>query len=148
MQVDLALDAPVAAAQLAGHVDAHAGTAEAQRFVDLQQRGRVEFVADGFMQHAPVVQPALRGHRGDRFRRMVHAAVPGQRLHLAGGALEQVLIGIGALLRFGAARGLLARDALALGELLADGLQVLQRLGLHSKPFSAMDSACPGATTT
>ena len=90
----------------------------------------------------------LRGNRRHRFGRVVHAAAVRKGLHLAGGALEEVLVGVRALLRLGAAHRLFLREPFAFGDLLADRVEVLQRFRLHSRPFSAIDRALPGATTT
>ena len=51
VQVQLALDGPLALAQALQHVDADAGAAVAQGVVGLQQATGVEAVADGFHQH-------------------------------------------------------------------------------------------------
>ena len=94
VQVDLALDAPVAPAQLPRHVQAHARAAVAQGVVHVQQGRGVELVGQGLLQHALLVQLLLHGHRRRQLARVFHPAMPGQRLHRAGGALEQVALGV------------------------------------------------------
>jgi hypothetical protein len=59
VQIELALDAPLARAQPARHVRAHARAAKAQLVVHVQQGADVELVAQRFMQHARLVQLAL-----------------------------------------------------------------------------------------
>src|SRR5574337_1215930 len=61
VQIQLALDAPLAGAQPARHVQAHAGAAKAQLVIHVQQRAHVELVAQRFAQHARLVQRALHG---------------------------------------------------------------------------------------
>jgi len=51
-------------------------------------------------------------------------------------------------LGFAARRVLRRRDLLLLGQFLLNVMQVLQGFRLHSKPFSAIDRAPPGATIT
>ena len=64
MQVDLVLDHPFAAAQLAQHVGTDAGPAKRQLVVGVQQRVDLEFVRDRCDQHQLVVlAPLVRDRR-------------------------------------------------------------------------------------
>ena len=93
VQVELALDAPVAPAQFARHIGADAGLAKAHVLVSLHQRADVKLVADGFDQHGLVVQLGLAGDWfGPRFNDHC-AALVGQRVHNPGGVDEQVFLG-------------------------------------------------------
>jgi hypothetical protein len=59
----LALNAPVAATQLARHVETDAGAAKAQLIVHVQQGADIELVAHGFAQHILFVQHHLQRQR-------------------------------------------------------------------------------------
>ena len=131
-----------------GHVDADAGPAKTQRIVDVQQGAGIELVADGFEQHPLVVQLLLHGNRRRLIGRQVHAAVRAHRLHGAGGAHEKIPLRMRVPLGVAPGGFLRRRNLLLLGQLLLDVVQVLQGLGFHSSPFSAIDSASPGATIT
>ena len=60
VQVELALDAPVPAAQLACHVYADTGAAKTELVVHVQQGAHVELVAHGLAQHVLFVLHALK----------------------------------------------------------------------------------------
>ena len=109
VQVELALNAPVSAAQLVGHVRADAGAAKAQLVVGVQQGADVEGVAERLEHHAAFVEFALLGDGFCRLGGVPEAvSLPLDGLHRADGVAKQVL------LRPGLAPGLLQR-ALALG---------------------------------
>ena len=83
VQIDLRLDGPLAAAQLARDVGAHPGPAIAQVLVGVEQGARVEFVAQGFLQGGLLVALAL-DRQGLGFGRLERRLGWGsQRLHRA-----------------------------------------------------------------
>ena len=63
VQVELALDAPVATAQLARHIGADAGPAKAQQFVGIEQGAHVKLVTDGLVQDRLFVVLVAHYHR-------------------------------------------------------------------------------------
>ena len=65
VQVELALDAPAARAQLARYVLANAGAAKAQLIVHIQQGADVELIAHGFVQHPFLIQLMLQAARAE-----------------------------------------------------------------------------------
>ena len=148
VQVDLPLHRPMAAPQLRQYIGADAGAAKAQVFIHLQQRAGVEFVRDGFAQHGLLVALALQRLRRHRGRRVHRPPMRAQRLCGADGARKQVLLGARLLLGGRAHCGFLGGAGLGLSQLLLQRLQVLQRFDLHTNPFSAIESAAPGATMT
>ena len=99
VQVDLALDAPVAPAQLARHLHPDAGAAKAQGVVGVQQRADVEIVADRVAQHLCFVALVLHGHRGRWGGCEVHHGLAAQRAGGAYGLGEEVLFSQPPLLR-------------------------------------------------
>ena len=130
MQVELALNAPVAPAQLAHHVRTHAGAAKTQRFVGVQQGLDIEFIGQRLLHHGPVVELLLFGNRR-RLGQHQHGLVTGpvfdrQGDDAADGMRKQVFFGArlgGCGLAFGLA-GLLALHARL--HLAPDELQVFK----------------------
>ena len=109
VQVELALDAPAARAQLARYVLANAGAAKAQLIVHIQQGAHVELVTHGLVQHALLVLQALQRQRfgGAGWRQVaVVCSAAFQWLHGAHGVREQVALALGALLRLALCLGL------------------------------------------
>jgi hypothetical protein len=92
VQVQLALNAPVARAQAARDLHPDAGAAKAELVVGVEQAAHVKVVADGFHQHPFFVQPVLQrqglGRGGGQFCQIA----VGQRMHLPHGAAEQLAL--------------------------------------------------------
>lgn len=97
VQVELALNAPVAPAQLAHHVRAHARAAKTQRFIGVQQRFDIKLVRQGFAHHGQLVALLLLGNGGwpgALQAGFVAGPVLGrQGQHRSDGARKQVLFG-------------------------------------------------------
>ena len=79
VQIELRLDGPDAAAQLAHHLRPDAAAAKRQRLVGVEQRFDVELVGDRFGQHRGFVTLALARHRVQA----AAAAWPAQLRHRA-----------------------------------------------------------------
>ena len=133
MQIDLALDRPIAFAQFMDHVAPNARAAKTQRVVGVEQSAGVELVAQAIAQHGFVVLLALVRNRGGAGSVQIDLVVHRQALHGPHGTHKQVAFGLaltrgqrlGSRLRLG--------QRVGLGQLLAHFLQVLQRIDFHRR---------------
>ena len=150
VQVQVALNAPVPAAQLACHVQANAGAAKAHLVIHVQQGADVKLIAHGFQQHALFIQLQLQGAGCGRLGLKLHTLLGGERCDRADIVRKQMAFPLGG--GFGLLAGLFCGfAALALGlELLGDATQGMQALMAkrlaHSNPSSAMDRLRPCVT--
>ena len=99
VQVNLALNAPAAFSQLAGHVSAYARSAVAQRVVCIQQRFHIKLIRQSFLHHGQLVQLMLYGN-GCRCDTRQTGAVAGamlgwQRFDDANGQCKEVFFCFG-----------------------------------------------------
>jgi hypothetical protein len=147
VQVQLALNAPVAATQLAGHVETDAGAAKAQLIVHVQQGADIELVAHGFAQHVLFVQHHLQRQRGCRLQKADFVA-RAQRRDLADAERKQIAFTLARCTRLGLREGQGFGLFAHLLEMAGDAGQILQRAVCvaHSRPSSAMEQAAPGPT--
>ena len=131
VQIDLALDRPIAFAQFVDHIAPNAGASEAQRIVGVEQGAGIELVAQAIAQHRLVVFLALvrNGRRAGAIE--LDQVVRGQALHGTHGTHKQVAFGfaLARCQRLGRCQGLGLR--MGLGQLLAHFFQVLQRIDFH-----------------
>jgi len=141
VQVDLALDGPVALAQFMRHVRADARAAKTQGLVGVQQGADIEFIAQGVAQHRRVVFLALLGHRRSRHLWQTGLLAIGQGLDHPHRPRKQIARCLGLpCLR-------LQRSLLGLGTLMGclefflDFLEVLQRVEFHAPPRLRIQSA-------
>ena len=151
VQVELPLDRPHAAPQLAHHLRPDPVAAPRQRVVGLQQRLDIELVGDCLAQHRGLVAFTLARQRLDPWSRQRHRRHTAQRHDRPNGVLEQV-----ALAQFACSVGTcfsLAPRRLGSGlrqRLLQCG-QVVQAAHAarrrHSRPRSANEIAWSPPTT-
>ena len=151
VQVDLVLQHPDAAAELANDVDADAAAAKRERVVGLEQRLDVERIGDGFGQRRRLVALALACERRRTRPRQCWRRAFLQRHDGTDGGCEQALLapfGDGALPLDGGQRlglaPLLEQRGANLGQI---GEAVALDRRTHSRPRSANDTACPWPTT-
>ena len=92
MQVELALDAPVAFAQFAHHVRPQPMAVVAQLVIGVQQRFHIEVVRQGLAHHGVFVELALSRLGWHMARRVHRAPRSGQRPHRADRQFKQSLL--------------------------------------------------------
>ncbi|MPN24778.1 hypothetical protein SDC9_172180 [bioreactor metagenome] len=148
VQVQLALNAPVAATQLARHVQTDAGAAKAQLIVHVQQGADIELVAHGFAQHILFVQHHLQRQRRGRRLQKADFVARAQRRDLADAERKQIAFTLARCTRFGLREGQGFGLFAQLLEMAGDAGQILQRAVCvaHSRPSSAMEQAAPSPT--